>query len=135
MCLCVYVLVAAIQGQTIGYASLCPLIQPQFGLRGIDMNNLFVEQDFRGLGIGRQLIAASMQKARALSCSDMAVGTYPTIATLRPSVRHADLIGFTARIQGSASHLNHRLSFQTECHDEPARIYPPAPVPSLSDRC
>ena len=73
----VYVLIAAVEGQIVGYASLCPLTRLQFGLCGIDMHNLFVEEDFRGAGIGRLLIDASMQKARALSCSYMAVGTHP----------------------------------------------------------
>jgi len=73
----VYALVAELDGQVIGYAALCPLAQLQMGLRGIDMHHLFVEPTFRGTGIGRQLIEGSKQKARALSCRYMMVGTHP----------------------------------------------------------
>ncbi len=73
----VYTLVASIAGRAVGYAALCPLVQLQTGLRGIDMHHLFVDQRFRGAGIGRQLIQASIEKARNLSCSYLMVGTHP----------------------------------------------------------
>ena len=73
----IYVVVAEVEGKVVGYAALCPLIQLQAGVRGIDMHHLFVEKKFRGLGIGRQLTEASMQKARDLSCAYMMVGTHP----------------------------------------------------------
>ena len=73
----VYVVVAELENQVIGYAALCPLAQLQMGLRGIDMHHLFVQRSFRGMGIGRQLIEGSERKARALSCHYMLVGTHP----------------------------------------------------------
>ena len=73
----VHALVAERDGQLVGYAALCPLAQLQMGLRGVDMHHLFVEKPFRGKGIGRHLIEGSKQKARALSCRYMMVGTHP----------------------------------------------------------
>ncbi|WP_170765056.1 GNAT family N-acetyltransferase [Ruegeria lacuscaerulensis] len=73
----IHVLVAEVGDDIVGYASLCPLIQLQLGRRGIDMHHLYIEQDFRDMGIGRQLIECSKQKARDLSCSYMMVGTHP----------------------------------------------------------
>lgn len=73
----IYVIVAEAEGKAVGYAALCPLIQLQVGLRGIDMHHLFVEAGLRGQGIGKQLIQGAMQKARELSCSQMSVGTHP----------------------------------------------------------
>ncbi len=73
----VYTLVASIEGSVVGYASLCPRVQLQTGTRGIDMHHLYVEPQFRGAGVGRQLIRASMDKALELSCSYMMVGTHP----------------------------------------------------------
>tara|TARA_R110002096_G_scaffold58443_1_gene147197 strand:+ start:233 stop:739 length:507 start_codon:yes stop_codon:yes gene_type:complete len=73
----VYVLVLEVDGAVIGYSALCPLIHFQAGIRGIDIHHLFVEKEFRGLGLGRQLINASIRKARELSCGYMKVGTHP----------------------------------------------------------
>lgn len=73
----IYVLVAELNAEVVGYAALCPLAQLQLGLRGIDMHHLFVERAFRGKGIGRQLIESTMQKAQALCCGYMMVGTHP----------------------------------------------------------
>lgn len=72
----IYVLVAEIGKNVVGYAALCPLIQLQFGSRGMDMHHLFVEEEFRGVGVGKSLIEASMQKARNLACIYMTVGTH-----------------------------------------------------------
>lgn len=73
----VYVLVLEIDGEVVGYSALCPLIHFQAGVRGIDMHHLFVEEGFRAVGLGRQLIEASIRKARELSCGYMKVGTHP----------------------------------------------------------
>jgi len=73
----VYVLVLEVDGEVVGYSALCPLVHFQAGVRGIDMHHLFVEEDFRAAGLGRQLIDASIQKARELSCGYMKVGTHP----------------------------------------------------------
>jgi len=43
----------------------------------MDMHHLYVEPQFRSMGIGRQLIEGAKQKASALSCSYLTVGTHP----------------------------------------------------------
>ena len=73
----IYVLVAEAKGELVGYAALCGLIQLQFGARGMDMHHLFVEEAFRGRGVGHGLVEACMSKARLLSCRYLAVGTDP----------------------------------------------------------
>ena len=73
----IYTLVAEVDWRVVGYAALCPMIKLEMGERGIDMHHLFVEAEFRGAGIGRLLITASMAKARELSCSSITVGTHP----------------------------------------------------------
>jgi GNAT superfamily N-acetyltransferase len=73
----VYVVVLEVEGEVVGYAVLSPLTHFQAGVRGIDMHHLFVEKEFRGIGHGRRLIEASMQKARDLSCAYMKVGRHP----------------------------------------------------------
>ena len=73
----IYALVAEVDGRAVGYAALCPMIKLEVGERGIDMHHLFVEAEFRGSGIGRRLINASMAKARELNCASMTVSTHP----------------------------------------------------------
>jgi len=73
----IYVLVAEADGELIGYAALCGLIQLQFGVRGLDMHHLFTEEGFRGRGIGTALVDACKTKAKTLSCRYLMVGTYP----------------------------------------------------------
>ena len=60
-----------------GYAALCPLAQVQFGARGMDIHHLFVAPHARGRGIGRALIKASIELARAEGCRFLTVGTHP----------------------------------------------------------
>ena len=71
------VLVAERNNDLLGYAALCPLVQVQYGLRGMDMHHLFVQPDERGTGVGRALIDASIQAAAAMGCYYLAVGTHP----------------------------------------------------------
>jgi GNAT superfamily N-acetyltransferase len=71
------VLVAAKSGKVLGYAALCPLVQMQFGVRGMDMHHLFVAADARGSGVGRALIDASIALTKSLGCRYMTVGTHP----------------------------------------------------------
>jgi len=73
----IYVLVADMDGRAVGYTALCPTVQLQVGIRGMDMHHLFVEPDFRGHGIGKQIIEAARQKARTFCCQNMSVGTDP----------------------------------------------------------
>jgi len=72
-----YMIVSEFEGEAVGYAALCPLMKLQTGARGIDLHHLFVEKEFRGTGVGRQLIKASMQKSRELFCAYMIVSTHP----------------------------------------------------------
>ena len=71
------VLVAERRGMLQGYAALCPLAQLQFGKRGMDMQNLFVQPSARGQGVGAALVAGCRAHARALGCVYLAVGTHP----------------------------------------------------------
>lgn len=73
----IYVLVAEVEDEVVGYAALCPLIKLEVGVRGIDLHHLFIEEEFREMGVGRRLIEASMEKARNLNCTSMTVGTHP----------------------------------------------------------
>jgi len=61
----------------LGYAALCPLVQLHFGVRGMDMHHLFVVDAARGTGVGRALIAASIEHAKGAGCRFMTVGTHP----------------------------------------------------------
>ena len=70
-------LVAEVGGHLQGYAALCPLMQVQFGVRGMDMHHLFVLPDARGRGVGQALISASITQAKAQGCRYIMVGTAP----------------------------------------------------------
>lgn len=70
-------LVATQNGRLIGYAALCPLVQVQYGIRGMDMHHLFVRAEARGTGAGSVLIKASTEAAKGLGCRYLAVGTHP----------------------------------------------------------
>jgi GNAT superfamily N-acetyltransferase len=70
-------LVAESDGQLVGYAALCPLIQLQWGLRGMDMHHLFVIESHRGKGVGKKLLRAAIEEAEQSGCKYLAVGTHP----------------------------------------------------------
>ena len=59
------------------YAALLPLAKIVDGLRGIDINHMYVAEGLRGQRIGRQLIYAAANIARTLGCSYMFIGTAP----------------------------------------------------------
>ena len=61
----------------VGYAAMCALVQLQFGARGMDMHHLFTAAEFRGTGVGRNLVEACKIEAISLSCRYLAVGTHP----------------------------------------------------------
>ncbi|MGC1495532.1 MAG: GNAT family N-acetyltransferase [Sulfitobacter sp.] len=63
--------------ELLGYAALYPLAQLQFGVRGMDMHHLFVKADARGRGVGKALIKASIDHAKAAQCRFLMVGTHP----------------------------------------------------------
>ena len=64
-------------GALCGYAALGPLVQLQWGRRGYDLHNLWVEPDWRGCGVGSALIAAAVEAARADQAATLNVGTHP----------------------------------------------------------
>lgn len=61
----------------VGYAVLCPLIQLQWGVRGMEMHHLFVLPNWRARGIATRLIKASIKSANRMGCAYMTVGTHP----------------------------------------------------------
>ena len=73
----VTVLVAQWSTGLVGYAALLPLAQLQFGARGMDMQNLFVQHRARGQGVGAALVEGCEAHAKALGCRYLAVGTHP----------------------------------------------------------
>lgn len=105
----IYVLVAEVDNEVVGYAALCPLIQLQVGMRGIDMHHLFVEKGFRGAGVGKALVSASMAKARDLHCKYMMVGTHPDNTDAQAFYL---AYGFEAR-HGNAPRFGIRLALDT----------------------
>lgn len=72
-----HLLVAEVQGAPAGFAALYGVAQLQFGARGMELHHLFVEDGYRGLGLGVALVEASADKARALLCRSLSVGTHP----------------------------------------------------------
>ncbi|MDZ4312404.1 MAG: GNAT family N-acetyltransferase [Cypionkella sp.] len=60
-----------------GYAALTQLARVQFGQRGMDLHHLYVCTDARGDGIGKALLAASLDYARSKTASYVTVSTLP----------------------------------------------------------
>ncbi|WP_160116004.1 GNAT family N-acetyltransferase [Candidatus Halocynthiibacter alkanivorans] len=88
-----------------GYAALCPRIQLQLGLRGIDLHHLFVRDGMRGQGVGSHLVKAAEKMARARGCSYMTVSTHPENIT----AQHIYLAqGFT-RLPGAGNRFQRSL--------------------------
>jgi ribosomal protein S18 acetylase RimI-like enzyme len=73
----VFALIADGPEGVVGYALLGRLYRPQGGQRGMEMHNLFVVPQSRSQGIGRHLVAASVDHARNLGCQYLGVGTHP----------------------------------------------------------
>lgn len=71
------VLVAEIDQQLVGYALLNRLYKAQLCHRGLDLHHLHVTADQRGKGIGRALVEAALNEARALECDFFNVGVHP----------------------------------------------------------
>lgn len=70
-------LVAGVNDTLAGYATLCPMMQLQFGVRGMDMHHLFVKAQHRGQGVAKALISASIREAKEKACRFLTVGTDP----------------------------------------------------------
>jgi len=73
----IHVSVACDGDNVVGYHALCPLIQLQYCLRGIDIHHLFVSPEHRRKGVGRLLINDAANRAKALGCGYLMVGTAP----------------------------------------------------------
>jgi GNAT superfamily N-acetyltransferase len=61
----------------IGYMVLLPLAKIADGLRGIDINHLYIRDTERGTGIGRALIDVAKTHAAANDCSYLHIATAP----------------------------------------------------------
>ena len=59
------------------YAALLPLAKIVDGIRGIDINHMYVAEGLRGRGVGRQLVDAAANVGRALGCTYLFIGTAP----------------------------------------------------------
>lgn len=79
----------------VGYVSLIPMGQLQFGRRGYDMHHLFVHVSARGDGWGRALVDAACAHARAVGCSFVTVGTAPDNDAAGAFYEH---LGFARRV-------------------------------------
>ncbi len=72
-----YVFVADTGTTLVGYMILIRLAKVADGLRGFDINHMFVAADVRGTGIGRQMIDKAKAHALSLGCSYMFISTAP----------------------------------------------------------
>lgn len=70
-----HALVAEEEG-LVGYAALLPLARLQHGERGLDLHHLYVDVAARGKGIGKALLTACEEMARAMGCSYLIIGTH-----------------------------------------------------------
>ena len=71
------VLVAEIDAEVAGYAALTRICWLHYGDRGMELYHLFIRPDWRRRGVGRILIAAAKEAARAAGCVELKVGTHP----------------------------------------------------------
>ena len=73
---CGQALVAEQGGRIVGYALLASMPRPQLGLRIMTLHHLYVEEELRGRGVGRHLVAAAVTEARRQECGQIDVGTH-----------------------------------------------------------
>jgi GNAT superfamily N-acetyltransferase len=71
----VHGLVIEHSGAVVGYSLMIARYRAQLTQRGLDMHHLFVLDDVRGLGLGRQLVASVIAYARDMRCDFLVVGT------------------------------------------------------------
>lgn len=62
-------------GFVVGYALMIPRYRAQLSQRGLDLHHLFVLENSRGRGLGRQLASAVVDYARGTGCAFLVVGT------------------------------------------------------------
>lgn len=72
---CSQALVAEVEGDLAGYALIGAFPHLHFGRRVLELHHLFVDPAQRGAGIGRQLIAATVEEARRQDCGRIMVST------------------------------------------------------------
>ena len=68
-------LVAEDDGTCVGYAAMGRRAKLGDGLRGIEVEHLYVDADRRGRGLGRRMLAAVEASARRLGSSFVTIGT------------------------------------------------------------
>lgn len=73
----VHIIVAEHGDTLVGYATMLPLAQLQFGARGYDIHHMFVREGLRGMGVGKALIGGCVEHAQAQGCKYVMVGTTP----------------------------------------------------------
>ena len=93
-------LVAEVRGSISGYASFFSRARP-FSPRCLHLHHLYVDPEMRGSGIGRRLIEASTDTARALESDYMVVGAAPNNHAAQAIYAAC---GFEA-VPGDSSHL------------------------------
>jgi GNAT superfamily N-acetyltransferase len=71
------VLVAEGESRLQGYVALTRGVQLQAGGRTMDMHHLYVQAESRGKGLGKALVHAAVDMARAEGCLYLTVGTAP----------------------------------------------------------
>lgn len=62
-------------GFVVGYALMIPRYRAQLTQRGLDLHHLFVLENSRGRGLGRQLVSSVLDYARETNCAFLLVGT------------------------------------------------------------
>ena len=66
-----------------GYTALYPTAQLHWGVRGLEMHHLFVHPDQRGTGLGKALVLAAVDHAKAQGARYLSLGTHPDNARAR----------------------------------------------------
>ena len=72
-----WVYVAQSAGQLIGYMVLLPKSKVADGRRGLDLNHMYVDADYRGTGVGRAFIDTAKTHAAVHDCTYIMIGTAP----------------------------------------------------------
>ena len=62
------ILIAEVENKVVGYTALHRIIQLHAGMRGMVIHHLFVDEEYRGLGIASELVDASISVARDNGC-------------------------------------------------------------------
>nr|WP_240335590.1 GNAT family N-acetyltransferase [Pseudotabrizicola algicola] len=76
----------------VGYALLTRRTDLITGRSGYDITHLFVQDVFRGRGIGRALVAAARDLAQAEGCKRLTIGTHPRNAGAALAYRAMGLV-------------------------------------------